>query len=177
MAINVQRGGRMADLRFQLYPEGFRQLEEALNNLGKNFPKAKLRQAANKGANLPLRKARANAPKKTGQLKKGIVKVEEKKWKANKKLKKAVFQIYFDGAKNDIFRKPLDPDTQGSRGGQTRIPFAYYPVSLEYGFHTGVGVRTEPKHFIKNAVEATQEKTIKTVVDTLIDSVEKIARG
>jgi hypothetical protein len=161
----------------RIYVEGVRELETQLNNLGKNFPKAKIRQAANKGANLPLREARKNAPRETGALKKGIIKVEEKRWKQLKRLKKAVFQIYFDAAKNEIFRKPIDPDKQGSRGGQTRIPFAYYPISLEYGFHYAEGKRTRPLHFIKNAVESKQEETIHVVVDSLLDSIDKIVRG
>jgi hypothetical protein len=157
-----------------LYVDGIRELERQLNGLGKNFPKSKIRQAANKGANLPLKQARKNARKKTGELRKGIVKVEEKKWKLNKKLKKAVYQIYFDRAKNAIFQKPLKPETQGSRGGQTRIPHAYYPVSLEYGFHYAEGKRTRPQHFIKNAIETTQNETVKTVVDHLQDSITEI---
>lgn len=165
MAVNPASG---------LYVEGVRELTEQLNALGKNFPKAKIRQAANKGANLPLKEARKNAPKETGALKKGIIKVEEKKWKQRKKLKKAVFQIYFDAAKNDIFQKPLDPDTQGSRGGQTRIPWAYYPISLEYGFHYAEGKRTRPLHFIKDAIETTQEQTIHVVVDSMLDSINQI---
>jgi hypothetical protein len=164
----------MANRTNQNYVEGIEKLETQLNNLGKNFPKAKIRSAANKGANLPLRLARKKAPRKSGELKKGIVKVEEKAWKRRKKLKKAVFQIYFDQAKNAIFQKPLDPETQGSRGGQTRIPHAYYPVSLEYGFHYAVGKRTRPLHFIKDAVEETEKPTVKLVVDTMLEAIDKI---
>lgn len=160
-----------------LYIEGVRELERQLHALGKNFPKSKIRQAANKGANLPLKQARKNAPKETGELKKGIVKVEEKRWKQQKKLKKAVFQIYFDAAKNTIFQKPLDPETQGSRGGQTRIPHAYYPVSLEYGFHYAHGKRTRPQYFIKRAVETTETPTVKVVVDHMLDSIDKIVNN
>jgi len=157
-----------------LYISGVRELERQLHGLGKNFPKAKVRQAANKGANLPLKQARKNAPKETGQLKKGIVKVEEKAWKRRKKLKKAVFQIYFDEAKNGIFQRPIDPSVQGSRGGQTRIPHAYYPVSLEYGFHYDHGKRTRPQYFIKDAIQTTQNEAVKTMVDHMLDSINKI---
>jgi hypothetical protein len=176
MAVDVQGGARLADLRFELYPEGFRELERQLSNLGKNFPKAKIRQAANKGVNLPLRKAKQNAPVATGELKRGIVKVEEKKWKRNRKLKKAVFQIYFDAAKNEIFQKPISEEGRGSRGGQTRIPWAYYPISQEWGWHVREGVRVYGKkpHFMREAFEATQTETITTVVDSLIDSIQQI---
>lgn len=159
-----------------LYVDGVEKLQRQLLGLGKNFPKSKVRQAANKGANLPLKQARKNAPKETGTLRKGIIKVEEKKWKLNKKLKKAVYQIYFDRTKNSIFQRPLNPETQGSRGGQTRIPHAYYPVSMEYGFHYAVGKRTKPLHFIKDAVESTQTETVKVVVDHMLDSIDKIIR-
>jgi hypothetical protein len=172
----VQGGGRLADLRIQFHPEGFRQLEHQLSTLGKNFPKAKVRQAANKGANLPLRKARQNAPVETGQLKRGIVKVEEKKWKQNRKLKKAVFQIYFDAAKNEIFQRPISDAGRGTRGGQTRIPWAYYPISQEWGWHVREGVRVygHKPHFMRDAIEATQKETIITVVDSLLDSIQQI---
>lgn len=160
-----------------LYISGVRELETQLNAMGKNFPKAKVRQAANKGANLPLKQARKNAPKESGALKKGIIKVEEKAWKRRKKLKKAVFQIYFDRAKNSIFQKPIDPSVQGSRGGQTKVPHAYYPVSLEWGFHYDIGKRTKPQHFIKRAIESTQDETVKTVVDHMLDSINKIVNA
>jgi hypothetical protein len=157
-----------------LYIDGVRELERQLHNLGKNFPKGKIRKAANKAANLPLKSARKKAPKDLGELKKGIIKVEEKKWKQKKKLKKAVFQIYFDAAKNSIFQRPLDPLTQGSRGGQTKVDHAYYPVSQEYGWHYAHGKKTKPKYFIKNAVEETQNETIKVVVDDMLDTINQI---
>jgi HK97 gp10 family phage protein len=167
----------MANPTNTLYVTGIRELERQLNALGKNFPKAKVRQAANKGANLPLKEARKNAPKETGELKRGIVKVEEKAWRRRKKMKKAVFQIFFDSAKNPIFQKPLDPATQGSRGGQTTVDHAYYPISQEYGWHYAPGKRTRPRHFIKQAIEATQDDTVKTVVDHMLDSIDKIVNN
>jgi hypothetical protein len=156
--------------------EGLDELKRQFRNLGVNFPKAKIRQAARKGVKLPLKEAKKLAPKgKTGELKKGIVAREEEKWKKKKKLKKAVFQIWFDEQKNDVFRKPIPRETQGSRGGQTRIPFAYYPISVEYGFHTAPGKRTDPEHFIKNAVEKTQKPALEVVVSSLTKSIEQIA--
>lgn len=158
--------------------EGLDELRRQFANLGVNFPKAKVRQAARKGMKEPLKVAKRLAPRgETGELKKGIVMREEQKWKKMKRLKKAVFQLYFDADKNSIFRKPIPEETRGSRGGQTRIPFAYYPISVEYGFHTAPGQRTEPEHFIKNAVEQTQEGALRTVVEELTKSIEKIAQG
>ena len=155
---------------------GVEELKRQLDGLGKNFPKSKIRQAANKGISHPLKEARKTAPKKSGELKKGIIKVEEKKWKQNKKLKKAVFQIFFDEAKNSIFQKPLNPDTQGSRGGQTRVPHAYYPISVEYGFHVAHGVRTKPRYFMKKAIERTQTQAVQEVVDHLSATIDKLTR-
>lgn len=156
--------------------EGLDELKRQFQNLGVNFPKAKIRQAARKGVKLPLKEAKKRAPKgKTGELKKGIVAKEEIKWKQRKKLKKAVFQVWFDEAKNEVFRKEIPKETQGSRGGQTRIPFAYYPISVEYGFHTAPGKRTKPGHFIKDAVETTQKPALEVVVQSLLKSIEQIA--
>jgi hypothetical protein len=159
--------------------EGMSELEAQFRNLGKNFPKGQVRKAANKGCNLPLRKARSLAPKESGALKKGIIKVEEKKWKLNKKLKKAVFQVYFDRAKNSIFQKHITPEGRGTRGADPPKPTGYYPVSMEYGFKVHIsGKRVEGKYFIKKAIEQTQNETIKTVVDSLRESIDKIiARG
>lgn len=164
----------MANPTTTLYVSGLKELETKLNALGKNFPKGKIRKAANKAINLPLKQARKNAPKDSGELRKGIIKVEEKAWKQRRKLKKAVFQIYFDNAKNSIFQRPLDPKTQGSRGGQTRIPHAYYPVSMEYGFHVAVGKKSPGKKFISRAIEQTQTRTTKVLVDDLLASIDKI---
>lgn len=156
--------------------EGLDELKREFDALGKNFPKAKIRQAARKGMKFPLKEAKKRAPKgKTGELKKGIVAREELTWKRRKKLKKAVFQLYFDAEKNEIFRKPIPDETRGSRGGQTRIPFAYYPISVEWGFHTAPGKRTKAERFIRDAVEHTQVIALTTVVDELRKSIEKIA--
>lgn len=158
--------------------EGLDELKRQLNELGKNFPKPKIRQAARKGMKHPLKAAKKEAPKgKTGELRKGIVAREEQSWKKRKKLKKAVFQLYFDVAKDDIFRKPIPDETRGSRGGQTGIPHAYYPISVEYGFHTAPGKRTEPNRFIQRAVESTQKQALETVVKELTKTVQAIANG
>jgi hypothetical protein len=153
--------------------EGLDRLAKQFQNLGVNFPKRNIRRASNKGIKEPLKVARRNAPKgETGELKKGIVKIEEKG--IPRKKKKVVFYIAFDFKKNDVFRKKINPETQGSRGGQTRIPFAYYPISVEYGFHIAHGVKTDGKKFIKDAIEQTQEGSLKTVIEDLQKSINQV---
>lgn len=155
--------------------DGLNELAKQFQNLGVNFPKRNIRRASNKGIKEPLKVAKRNAPLgDTGELKKGIIKIEEKG--IPRKKKKVVFYIAFDFKKNDIFRKKIDPATQGSRGGQTRIPFAYYPISVEYGFHVAHGVKTKGKEFIKDAIEQTQEGSLKTVIEDLQKSITQVMK-
>lgn len=154
--------------------EGLRELRRQFQSLGVNFPKAKIRKAVNQGTRLPLFKARQTAPKLTGALKKGIIKVEEPKFKANKKLKKVVNRIVFDRAKNSIFQKPISEEGRGRRGGQGK-PTAYYPVSQEYGWAIGrSGERVPGKYFIKKAIEQTTSESYKKIIDSLSSDIDKI---
>jgi hypothetical protein len=155
---------------------GYDELNRQLKSLGKNFPKAKVRQAANKAVNLPLKEAKKNAPVLSGALKKGLVKWEEKKWKLQKKKKKAVFQVSFNSAMNSIFQKKID--NPGIRGGQTAVNYAYYPFSQEYGFHVTHGkMYTSHKgyKFIENAVENKTNDTLDLMIDELLKTIKKLA--
>lgn len=156
---------------------GMAELNRQFENLGVNFPKSKIRQAANKGVNIPLRLARSKAPRgETKELYRGIIKVEEKKWKARKKLKKAVYQVYFNSAKNDIFQKPIDPSVLGSRGGQTKVAYAYYPFSMEYGFPRDPKPAFEGLFFVRDAIVESYDKSMQTVVDELSKSIDQLTR-
>lgn len=148
----------------QTHIEGLEELERLFNNLGENFPKSKIRKAAKKGIKQPLKDAIKEAPELHGDLKRGIVAVEEAKWKSIKKLKKSVFQVYFNKAYNEIFQK------KNSRGQIT----AYYPVSQEYGWKLRNGTKEPGKEFIKKAVESNTNSSLKTVVDSLTSDINKI---
>src|SRR4051812_17480946 len=87
---------------------GFNELVRQFERLGKHFPKPKIRKAVNAGMKDTLRVAKSLAPGK--KLKKGLIKIEEPKWKMMKKKKKVVMRIVFDRGMNDIFQKPITPE-------------------------------------------------------------------
>lgn len=154
--------------------EGAEELSKQFQNLGRDFPKRNIRRASNKGIKEPLKKAIANAPEgETGLLKKGIVKEEEKK--IPRKKKKVVFQIQFDRRFNDDFRKDISPQGKGMYGG-TRDT-GYYPVSVEYGFKSGApSGYTAGQYFVREAIENTQEHSIKVIIDDLNKSITQLMK-
>lgn len=161
--------------------EGLEELIRQLDNLGKNFPKPKIRKAVNAGMKLPLKKAKELAPKDSGSLKKGLKKIEEPKFKTMKKKKKVVMRLVFDRGMNDIFQKPIPdphaihPQGKGSRGGMKDT--AYYPVSVEYGFKVNKnGTKAPGQYFVRQAIETTQVATQEKVIESLLQSIDDITR-
>ena len=153
--------------------EGLAELTHQLENLGKNFPKPKIRKAVNAGMKIPLRQAKANAPKESGSLKKGLMKIEEPKFKTMKKKKKVVMRLVFDRGMNSIFQKPITPEGKGTRGGKKDT--AYYPVSVEYGFKVNKdGTKEEGKYFVRQAIEMTQVETQNKVIESLLQTIDEI---
>jgi hypothetical protein len=155
--------------------EGLEELTRQLENLGKNFPKPKIRKAVNAGMRIPLKKAKELAPKESGGLKKGLIKIEEPKFKAMKKKKKVVMRLVFDRGMNSIFQKPITPEGKGTRGGKKDT--AYYPVSVEYGFKVNKdGTKEEGKYFVRDAIEMTSTATQEKVIESLLQSIDDITR-
>jgi hypothetical protein len=155
--------------------EGLEELTRQLENLGKNFPKPKIRKAVNAGMRIPLKKAKQLAPKESGSLKKGLIKIEEPKFKAMKKKKKVVMRLVFDRGMNSIFQKPITPEGKGTRGGKKDT--AYYPVSAEYGFKINKdGTKEEGKYFVRDAIEMTSTETQEKVIESLLQSIDDITR-
>lgn len=155
--------------------EGLEELTQQIENLGRNFPKPKIRKAVNQGMKIPLKQAKANASalKQTGNLKKGLIKIEEPKFKTMKKKKKVVMRLVFDRGMNDIFQKPITPEGKGTRGGKKDT--AYYPVSVEYGYKVNKdGTKEEGKYFVRKAIEMTQSATQQKIVSSLAQSIDEI---
>jgi hypothetical protein len=156
--------------------EGLAELTRQIENLGKNFPKPKIRKAVNKGMKIPLKQAKRNAPGKN--LKKGLIKIEEPKWKAMKKKKKVVMQIVFDKGMNDIFQKDIPPESRGTRGGDPNSEHAYVPVSVEYGFSTSKnGDRKDGQYFVRKALESTNVTTQETIIESLLQTIDEITNS
>lgn len=143
--------------------EGMKELQKSLKKLG-GVPQKHVTSSARKGMNIVLRNARQNAPRDTGNLKKGIIlKAERSKTKGKK-----VYSVVFDRKMNEIFQKK---NAQGDVTG-------YYPVSQEYGFFARNGRYIPGFKFVHNALENNAGKMAKTIVETMKKKIDaEIAKG
>lgn len=143
---------------------------EDLKRLETKTARRIVKKAAQQGSNFVGKSIRSHAPKRSGQLKKGFKKKQEKAKNKNK----IVFQYAMDSSKNDIFQKPIK--NVGKYGGKGK--HGYYPASVEYGFLTAAksggytytpgkqkfpSRKVEGSHFVRNAVN-----------DAVAGSVERI---
>jgi hypothetical protein len=108
--------------------------------------------------NIVLRDAKANAPYKTGDLKKGIKLTGEKSATKGKK----VYRVVFDRAMNDVFQKK---NAEGKVTG-------YYPVSQEYGFFARNGRYIPGYRFIHDSLTQNAQRAGKTMVDTMKQKID-----
>jgi hypothetical protein len=147
--------------------QGYDELIKQIVKLEK-IPKIVLTKAAREGIKRPLEEAKkgANTPEDTGALRKGIIKVLEKKGKNRKK--KSVFQLFFSKKMNPIFVKKID--NPGIYGGKRKT--AYYPVSQEYGYKTKYG-RENGKYFIERAVRKYNRDSLQRVTDVMLREINK----
>lgn len=151
--------------------KGLGELQMAFEKVEK-IPKGVISKAAREGVKDPLAQAKANAPKKSGALKKGIKKVMEKG--ANRR-KKSVYRVVFDRKLNNIFQKPISPAGQGTRGATPPRKTGYYPVSQEYGFKVGKARPKKPgKAFVANAINRNVDSSYKKIVKVLEDEIKKL---
>lgn len=137
-------------------------MDELLKYFGdmEKLPQKCVTQAAKKGANISLQDARNNSPFLTGELEKGIVLKAEKTTTKGKK----VYQITFDGSKNEIFQK---------KNAKGKV-IGYYPASMEYGWIMKNGLKHEGLHFMRNSVENNANKIESTIVNEFISNMEKV---
>lgn len=148
----------MVKVKFKI--EGMKELQKSFEKLGK-VPQKYVTSAARKGMNIPLKKARSDAPVgETGNLKRGIVlKGEKSRYKAKK-----VYRIVFDAKMNDVFQKPIiNPGSRGGSGKDT----GYYPISQEYGYFAGEGNYIPGFRFISSGFTANIRTLEGTIVRTL----------
>lgn len=135
--------------------EGLGKTIEALGKL----PKSCVSSGARKGANVVLKAAKSYAPRRTGNLRKGMKLLGEKS--ARSKPKK-VYQITFKREMNDVFVKI-------SKTGKR----AYYPISVNAGFTTKRGVKTEGVHFLERAIEDNTESVKAAMLSGLTAAIDK----
>lgn len=136
---------------------GMKELERAFKELGK-VPQTVATQSARAGARIALRAAKKNAPEDTGDLKRGLVMKRER----TKVKGKAVYQVTFDRAMNDIFVKV-------SRSGKR----SYYPASQEYGFLTVDGGYIPGYRYLRRSIDENKESIEKKVLETAGKAVDK----
>ena len=96
-----------------------------LNEAGKSPQKAVTRAAGRAGTILK-RAVKSEVPRRSGTLKKSIVRVGERSRRKGKK----VYQVTFDRKMNEQLQKPIR--NPGQLGGKSSK--GYYPASMEYGF-------------------------------------------
>ena len=161
---------------------GIRELDDlakSLGNMTEVLPNRELGKIVKRGADMVLRATRSAAPMKTGQLRDGIVLHKEK----SKHKGKAVYDVYMDPNKNDVFQKPIKNRVRSQRS------YAYYPASQEHGFFSrrpdGGMTYTRPdgsvasinkvpgKHYMRTGAEVAGEAAKKEIVTGITDVIVK----
>ena len=120
----------------------------------------KIRKAARSAASYVLALARRNAPKKSGDLRRGIVLspfAERSRYQG-----KAVYQVYLDEKMNDTFVKYAK---SGKR--------YYYPASQEYGFRTKTraGEKHVPGKYFMYAASRVGSGNLVNITEKMIEDV------
>jgi HK97 gp10 family phage protein len=136
---------------------GLKELQRAIKELGKA---PGVTPAARKGMTIAYRSAKTKAPEDTGDLKKGIILKKERSRRG-----KAVFQVTMDSSMNDIFVKV-------SKDGKR----SYYPAAQEYGYITRDGGYMPGAYFMRDALQQNQSKIEKTIIDSMLKSIDKALR-
>lgn len=141
--------------------EGMKELERMFRELEK-VPQATVTKSARAGASIAYKSAKANAPVDTGNLKKGLILKQERRRKPGK----AVYQVTFDPAMNDVFAKE-------SKDGKR----SYYPASQEYGFLTKDGGYIPGYRYLKRSITDNEIAIEQKIIETAKKDVEKALRG
>ncbi|WP_028609732.1 HK97 gp10 family phage protein [Paenibacillus harenae] len=140
--------------------EGMDELESMIRQLEK-VPQKVVTKAAQAGARIALRSAKADAPVDTGDLKSALVMKPERKRKPGKKM----YNIKLDPAKNDLFVKE-------SKAGKR----SYYPASQEYGFKTVNGGYIPGYRYLRKSIEDNESAIESKIVDVAVREIDKIMR-
>ncbi len=163
-----------------------------LNKAGKSPQKAVTRAAGRAGTVLK-RAVKGEVPRRSGTLKKSIIRVGERSRRKGKK----VYQVTFDRKMNEQLQKPIR--NPGLLGG--RYPKGYYPASMEYGYLVrvpGEGIRylreilgsnqyvrkyeeatklpskkIEGLHFMEHAADQTEPEIREIMINKTMEGLEK----
>jgi hypothetical protein len=156
--------------------EGMSELMTQLNKIGKDFPQRVLNDITHDAIKPTLTEARQRAPLGyTHQLEEGIIEIKEKDKKG-----KSVRQVVMDKTKNSIFQKQIpDPEAKnpqgvGTRGGKRDT--AYYPTSIEYGFHVSKDKKVPGQFFLHGTFKKNRAKSRKIIKNGLSKAIDKLTR-
>jgi HK97 gp10 family phage protein len=150
-------------VKFGWEVDGLKALQKTIKRIG-YVPQKCVTPAVKKAVRIVHKQAVQDAPKKTGNLKRGIIMVGEKAQAKGKK----VYRIVFDRKMNEVFQKK---NKEGKVTG-------YYPVSQEYGWYTQKGRYIEGKKFIRNALAENDDKMAEVMVTEIKKNIDKeIAKG
>lgn len=140
--------------------EGFGELEATFRELGR-VPQTAATRAAQAGARIVLRAAKANAPEDEGNLKRGLIMKREK----SRSRGKAVYDVMPSPHFNDIFVKI-------SKNGKR----SYYPASQEYGFLTVDGGYVPGYRYMRRAADEKRREVERKILETTRKEVDKALR-
>lgn len=163
--------------------EGFEELARSFAKSAQELPKKNLSKAVRKGAAVVRRTVRSTAPKKSGDLLRGLILHKER----SRQEGKVVYDLMPDPKKNAIFQKPIQHPVR------SKSPKAYYPASQEYGFFTrrpGGGMTyTRPngetgqmdkvpgKYYMRAGAEVSADAAENTIVGEILSEIEKTFGG
>ena len=163
--------------------EGFEELARSFAESAQALPKKNLSKAVRKGSAVVRRTVRSTAPRKSGDLRRGLILHKER----SRQQGKVVYDLMPDPKMNDVFQKPIkNPVRSKSSKG-------YYPASQEYGFFTrrpdGGMTYTRPtgeertmdkvpgKYYMRSGAEISGEQAENTIVGEILSEIEKTFGG
>lgn len=161
----------------------FDALAKSFGNMANALSDKELAKIVKKGAEPVKTAIRSAAPSKTNTLKSGIILHKEK----SRDKGKAVYDVYMDPNKNDVFQKPIVHPVR------SKAPYAYYPASQEHGFFSrrsdGGMTYTRPdgsttkinkvpgKHYMRTGVEVAGEAAKEEIAGQTLAEIEKAFGG
>lgn len=161
----------------------FDELTKTLKDMGDALSDRELGKIVKEASHPVMEAARAAAPRKSGDLARGIILHKEK----SRTRGKVVYDVYMDPKMNGVFQKPIQNPIR------SRAPYAYYPASQEYGFFTRrpgggmtytrpdgsvAGISKVPgKHFLRTAADVAGETAKNEIASEAMSAIKKAFGG
>jgi HK97 gp10 family phage protein len=172
---------------FTIKTSGLEEAQKAIYSYGQQFGDFVVYKSLRAGANVVLREARANAPIKTGKLKKGIV-IMKSRINNGKKSPLLGMTITIRKRKGDPFYGRFQEDGWNTRGRASeglggkfgKLVDRHFIVKR---FGSNSGRKTQPgktdvpgKKFIENAFTSKQGESVNMIVTTATAAADLLAR-